>query len=186
MSNTSNAISKLAQEAVNRYTEILLDGTRKVIVDDFRKLLQLMEKYGVSEVSMANNDESWKVRRGPRQVAYAPSMPEFAPIAAPAAPVAAQAAPAAATPAAPAPAAAPAGILITAPTVGTFYAAPSPDDPPFVTVGSVVKADTVVCIIEAMKVFNQIQGEKAGRIVEVLVNSGDAVGFGQPLFRLEP
>jgi acetyl-CoA carboxylase biotin carboxyl carrier protein len=155
-------------------------------LDDFRKLLQLMEKYGVSEVSMANNDESWKVRRGPRQVAYAPSMPEFAPIAAPAAPVPAQAAPAAATPAAPAPAAAPAGILITAPTVGTFYAAPSPDDPPFVTVGSVVKADTVVCIIEAMKVFNQIQGEKAGRIVEVLVNSGDAVGFGQPLFRLEP
>ena len=76
-------------------------------LDDFRKLLQLMEKYGVSEVSMANNDESWKVRRGPRQVAYAPSMPEFAPIAAPAAPVAAQAAPAAATPAAPAPAAAP-------------------------------------------------------------------------------
>jgi acetyl-CoA carboxylase biotin carboxyl carrier protein len=53
-------------------------------------------------------------------------------------------------------------------------------------VGTVVKPDTVVCIIEAMKVFNQIQGEKAGRIVEILVQSGDAVGFGQPLFRLEP
>ncbi|MEY3229073.1 MAG: Biotin carboxyl carrier protein of acetyl-CoA carboxylase, partial [Planctomycetota bacterium] len=67
-----------------------------------------------------------------------------------------------------------------------FYAAPSPDDPPFVSVGTVVKPDTVVCIIEAMKVFNQIQGEKAGRIVEILVQSGEAVGFGQPLFRLEP
>ncbi|MFN5626837.1 MAG: acetyl-CoA carboxylase biotin carboxyl carrier protein [Planctomyces sp.] len=156
-------------------------------LDDFRKLLQLMEKYGVSEVSLSNEDESWKVRRGPRQVAYAPTMPEFAPVAAaPAAPaVAAPAAPAAAAPAA-APVAAPAGILITAPTVGTFYAAPSPEDPPFVSVGTVVKPDTVVCIIEAMKVFNQIQGEKAGRIVEILVQSGEAVGFGQPLFRLEP
>jgi acetyl-CoA carboxylase biotin carboxyl carrier protein len=156
-------------------------------LDDFRKLLQLMEKYGVSEVSLSNEDESWKVRRGPRQVAYAPTMPEFAPVAAaPAAPaVAAPAAPVAAAPAA-APVAAPAGILITAPTVGTFYAAPSPDDPAFVSVGSVVKPDTVVCIIEAMKVFNQIQGEKAGRIVEILVQSGEAVGFGQPLFRLEP
>ncbi|MFN9156401.1 MAG: acetyl-CoA carboxylase biotin carboxyl carrier protein [Planctomyces sp.] len=156
-------------------------------LDDFRKLLQLMEKYGVSEVSLSNEDESWKVRRGPRQVAYAPTMPEFAPVAAaPAVPaVAAPAAPAAVAPAA-APAAAPAGILITAPTVGTFYAAPSPEDPPFVSVGTVVKPDTVVCIIEAMKVFNQIQGEKAGRIVEILVQSGEAVGFGQPLFRLEP
>ncbi|MFN7682554.1 MAG: acetyl-CoA carboxylase biotin carboxyl carrier protein [Planctomyces sp.] len=156
-------------------------------LDDFRKLLQLMEKYGVSEVSLSNEDESWKVRRGPRQVAYAPTMPEFAPVAAaPAVPaVAAPAAPVAAAPAA-APVAAPAGILITAPTVGTFYAAPSPEDPPFVSVGTVVKPDTVVCIIEAMKVFNQIQGEKAGRIVEILVQSGEAVGFGQPLFRLEP
>lgn len=156
-------------------------------LDDFRKLLQLMEKYGVSEVSLSNEDESWKVRRGPRQVAYAPTMPEFAPVAAaPTVPaVAAPAAPVAAAPAA-APVAAPAGILITAPTVGTFYAAPSPEDPPFVSVGTVVKPDTVVCIIEAMKVFNQIQGEKAGRIVEILVQSGEAVGFGQPLFRLEP
>lgn len=154
-------------------------------LDDFRKLLQLMEKFGVSEVSLSNEDESWKVRRGPRQVAYAPAAPEFAPVAAPqVAPAAA--APVAAAPAAAAPAAAPAGILITAPTVGTFYAAPSPEDPPFVSVGTVVRPDTVVCIIEAMKVFNQIQGEKAGRIVEVLVQSGEAVGFGQPLFRLEP
>jgi len=151
-------------------------------LDKFRKLLQLMEKYGVTEVNLQNDEESWKVRRGPRQVAYAPAAvpAEYVPTAA-VAPVAA----AAAVPAA-APAQAPAGITINAPTVGTFYSRPSPDDPAFVSVGSVVKPDTVVCIIEAMKVFNQIQAEKSGRIVEILVQNGDAVGFGQPLFRLEP
>ncbi|MEI7700177.1 MAG: acetyl-CoA carboxylase biotin carboxyl carrier protein [Planctomycetia bacterium] len=150
-------------------------------LDKFRKLLLLMEKHGVTEVSLQNNEESWKVRRGPRQVAYAPTaMPaEYAPVAqaAPAAPVAAAAPPAPA---------APVGITINAPTVGTFYSRPSPDDPVFVNVGSVVKPDSVICIIEAMKVFNQIQAEKSGRIIEVLVQNGDAVGFGQPLFRLEP
>jgi acetyl-CoA carboxylase biotin carboxyl carrier protein len=158
-------------------------------LDKFRKLLQLMEKFGVTEVALQNEEESWKIRRGPRQVAYAPAaypaefaaMPQAQPAVAPAAPapVAAQSAPAAAP-------AAPAGITINAPAIGTFYASPSPDDPPFVTVGSVVKPDTVVCIIEAMKVFNQIQAEKSGRIVEILVENGDAVGFGQPLFRIEP
>ena len=83
-------------------------------------------------------------------------------------------------------AAAPTGITINAPTVGTFYSAASPEDAPFVTVGTVVKPDTVICMIEAMKVFNQILAEKSGRIVEILVENGDAVGFGQPLFRIEP
>lgn len=156
-------------------------------LDKFRKLLQLMEKFGVTEVALQNEEESWKIRRGPRQVAYAPAAypAEFAPVpsaAVPAAPSVASAAPAQPATAA----AAPAGITINAPAIGTFYASPSPDDPPFVTVGSVVKPDTVVCIIEAMKVFNQIQAEKSGRIVEILVENGDAVGFGQPLFRLEP
>lgn len=154
-------------------------------LDKFRKLLQLMEKFGVTEVALQNEEESWKIRRGPRQVAYAPAAypAEFAAVPAAAVP----AAPSVASPAQPAAAAAaPAGITINAPAIGTFYASPSPDDPPFVTVGSVVKPDTVVCIIEAMKVFNQIQAEKSGRIVEILVENGDAVGFGQPLFRLEP
>ncbi|MFM8474749.1 MAG: acetyl-CoA carboxylase biotin carboxyl carrier protein [Planctomycetaceae bacterium] len=156
-------------------------------LDKFRKLLQLMEKFGVTEVALQNEEESWKIRRGPRQVAYAPAAypAEFAPVPATAVPAASSVASAA--PAQPATAAAaPAGITINAPAIGTFYASPSPDDPPFVTVGSVVKPDTVVCIIEAMKVFNQIQAEKSGRIVEILVENGDAVGFGQPLFRLEP
>ncbi len=155
-------------------------------LDKFRKLLQLMEKFDVSEVNLQNDEESWKIRRGPRYAqpsftqGFAPapmmqSAPAVAPVAASApAPVAATAA------------AAPVGITINAPTVGTFYSAASPEDPPFVSVGSVVKADSVICIIEAMKVFNQIQAEKSGRIVEILVENGDAVGFNQPLFRIEP
>ena len=154
-------------------------------LDKFRKLLQLMEKFDVSEVNLQNEEESWKIRRGPRYAAptftqgFAPApMMQAAPVAAPAAasaPAAAAAAPAA-----------PDGITINSPAVGTFYTAASPEDPPFVSVGSVVKADTVICIIEAMKVFNQIQAEKSGRILEILVENGDAVGFNQPLFRIEP
>ncbi len=152
-------------------------------LDRLRKLLQLMEKFDVTETSLQKNGESWKIRRGPRQVAVAPQAVAAAPVAA--------VAPAAAAPVPAAPAAAPAeakpaGITINAPTVGTFYTSPTPDEPTFVNVGSVVQPDTVVCIIEAMKVFNQIPAEKAGKIVEVLVENGAAVDFGQPLYRIEP
>lgn len=151
-------------------------------LDRLRKLLQLMEKFDVTETSLQKNGESWKIRRGPRHVTVAPTAMAAAPVAA---------APAAADPVAPAPAPAPAeakpaGITIDAPTVGTFYTSPTPDDPTFVNVGSVVQPDTTVCIIEAMKVFNQIPAEKAGKIVEILVENGAAVDFGQPLFRIEP
>ncbi|SFJ55809.1 acetyl-CoA carboxylase biotin carboxyl carrier protein [Thermoflavimicrobium dichotomicum] len=71
---------------------------------------------------------------------------------------------------------------ITSPIVGTFYAAPSPEEPPYVQVGSKVKKDTVVCIIEAMKLFNEIEAEVEGEIVEVLVQNGQLVEIGQPLF----
>ncbi|HIE96425.1 MAG: acetyl-CoA carboxylase biotin carboxyl carrier protein [Fuerstiella sp.] len=148
-------------------------------LDRFRKLLQLMEKYGVTEANLQKDGESWKVRRGPRQVAVAPEMTLPAPVAAAPAPVDFSAT----APAAPA---APAGVTIDAPTVGTFYSSPTPEEPTFVNVGSTVQPDTTICIIEAMKVFNQIPAEKAGRIIEVLVANGDAVEFGQPLFRIEP
>ena len=142
-------------------------------LDRFRKLLQLMEKYGVTETQLTNDGESWKVRRGPKEVAVAPAQA--------AAPLAAPAVAAAPTPAA----AKPAGKTINAPTVGTFYSAPSPDEPPFASVGTKVDAETIVCTIEAMKVFNQIPAEMSGTIVEVLVENGDPVEFGQPLFRIE-
>ena len=155
-------------------------------LDRFRKLLQLMEKYGVNEVALQNEGESWKIRRGPRQVAVAPE--QVVQAAAPAPVVAPAAAPAPAPAPAPAAAApsAPEAVTINAPTIGTFYSAPTPEDSAFVSVGSVVQPDTVVCIIEAMKVFNEVHAEKAGRIAEILVQNGDAVSFGQPLFRIEP
>lgn len=149
-------------------------------LDRFRKLLQLMEKYGVNEVALQNEGESWKIRRGPRQVAVAPE--QVVQAAAPAPVVSPAPAP---VPAAAAPSASEA-VTINAPTIGTFYSAPTPEDSAFVSVGSVVQPDTVVCIIEAMKVFNEVHAEKAGRIAEILVQNGDAVSFGQPLFRIEP
>jgi acetyl-CoA carboxylase biotin carboxyl carrier protein len=97
--------------------------------------------------------------------------------------------------AAPAPAAAPAvaakpeakpGQVITSPFVGTFYRASSPETPPFVDVGSVVRKGQVLCIVEAMKLMNEIESEVAGKVAEVFAQNGHAVEFGEPLFRIEP
>jgi acetyl-CoA carboxylase biotin carboxyl carrier protein len=166
-----------------------------------RALLEMMEKHGVTEVNLRKADERWVLRRGPAEVinmmapsGYAPPPPSYAPVPqthhAPA-PAPHAAAPTTPTTPTPAPAAAPApaavdGLVIKSPTVGTFYASPTPGEPPFVKVGSTVKPDTIVCIIEAMKVFNQIPAEVSGTITEILVNNGDAVEYGQPLFRVKP
>ncbi len=77
-------------------------------------------------------------------------------------------------------------VAIESPMVGTFYAAPDPDSPPFVQVGSSVTPDTVVCLVEAMKVFNEVKAETTGVIERVLVKNGEAVEFGQPLFLVRP
>ncbi len=101
-------------------------------------------------------------------------------------PVAAAPAPATAAPAAPAAPVEEKGVaMITSPMVGTFYRAPSPESPMFADIGTSVGADSVVCIIEAMKVMNEIQAELSGKIIEVLVENGDAVEFGQPLFKVK-
>jgi acetyl-CoA carboxylase biotin carboxyl carrier protein len=78
------------------------------------------------------------------------------------------------------------GHVITSPFVGTFYRSPAPDQPPFVEVGTSVKKGGVLCIIEAMKLMNEIEAEVAGKVAEVLVQNGQPVEFGQPLFRIEP
>ncbi len=153
-------------------------------LDRVRELIEMMETHGVTEVNLRKADERWVLRRGPAEVinmmapgGYAPP-PNYAP-----APQAHHApVPQAAAPSTPA---AVDGPVIKSPTVGTFYAAPSPGEATFVKVGSVVKSDTVVCVIEAMKVFNQIPAEISGTITEVLVNNGDAVEYGQPLFRVK-
>lgn len=157
------------------------DSDSNFDLDRFRKLLQLMEKFGVTEANLTKDGESWKVRRGPKHVSYAPEASY-----APPPPVAAPSAPASAPSESSSSPAAPKGITIDSPTVGTFYSSPTPEEPAFVSVGSTVQPDTVVCIIEAMKVFNQIPAEKAGKIVEFLVENGEPVEFGQPLFRIEP
>ena len=146
-----------------------------------KQVVDLMKKSDLSEFEIQDQDFKLRIKR---------DLPGRAPIAAPAAPVAAAPAPVAAAPAAPAAAAAtatadPSIKLVTSPMVGTFYATPSPENPPFVTVGSPIKADSVVCIIEAMKVMNEIQSEIAGTVVECLVANGTSVEFGQPLFRVK-
>lgn len=153
-------------------------------LDKLKQLVEMMESHGLTDVHLRRGDEQWRLRRGPREVMHAVPQ-QYAPapmqMAAPAVAAASPAAPAAATPAADT------GLIdIKSPTVGTFYAAPSPGEPAFVSVGSVVTGETIVCLIEAMKVFNQIPAEVNGTIAAILVKSGDAVEFGQPLFRVRP
>ncbi|MGA8892332.1 MAG: acetyl-CoA carboxylase biotin carboxyl carrier protein, partial [Anaeromyxobacteraceae bacterium] len=105
--------------------------------------------------------------------------PLSAPVPAPAAPAAAPAKPAEKAPEKP-------GHVVTSPFVGTFYRAPSPDSPPFVDVGSVVKKGQVLCIVEAMKLMNEIEAEVDGKIAEILVLNATPVEFGEKLFRIEP
>jgi acetyl-CoA carboxylase biotin carboxyl carrier protein len=151
---------------------------------DFDRLLtlvELMEKHGLTEISLQRGSEKWRLRRAPEIIApaVAASPPSPAPVL-----------PAPGTSASPpTPSSGPANdgsSTINSPTVGTFYSSPTPDDPPFVKIGSTVTPETVVCIVEAMKVFNQIPAEISGTVVEVLVKSGDSVEFGQPLFRVRP
>jgi len=176
---TSNDTPEKAPEADEASTRA--DGPFSLSA--LRELVELMEKHGLTEVSLKTGETQWKLRRGPEVVpGYAAFPAAYAP------PPPAQAAPPtapAATPAAGAPPAAQEGILIKSPTVGTFYAAAGPDDPPFVTVGTRVEPDTIVCLVEAMKVFNQIPAEVSGVIAEVLVKNGDSIEFGQPLFRVK-
>ncbi|MBA3316119.1 MAG: acetyl-CoA carboxylase biotin carboxyl carrier protein [Planctomycetota bacterium] len=144
-----------------------------------RQLVELMEKHGLTEVSLKTGETQWKLRRGPE------SMPAYAGYAPAPLPPAAPPVPSPPTGAAPTAPAAQDGIFIKSPTVGTFYAAAGPDDPPFATVGTRVEPDTIVCLVEAMKVFNQIPAEVSGVIAEVLVKNGDSIEYGQPLFRVK-
>ena len=161
---------------------------------DIKVIVDLMKKNAVSEFEMEEGDfkiklkrESGKPRKG-ETVVVQEAAPMILPAAAatPAAvPVAAATpAPAAPAPAAPAPAAE--GPEVKSPMIGTFYRKPSPDADSFVEVGSVVEPETVVCIIEAMKVMNEIKAEVKGTIAEVLLEDGKPVEYGQALFRIEP
>ncbi|RZO58380.1 MAG: acetyl-CoA carboxylase biotin carboxyl carrier protein [Limisphaerales bacterium] len=154
---------------------------------DIKVIVDLMKKNAVSEFEMEEGDfkiklkrESGKPRKGETVVVQ-----EAAPVILPAAAVPVAAAPAPAAPAT-APPPAPEGPEVKSPMIGTFYRSPSPDADSFVEVGSVVEPDTVVCIIEAMKVMNEIKAEVKGTIAEVLLEDGKPVEYGQALFRIEP
>ncbi len=148
-----------------------------------KKLIELLEESNIDEIEIKEGEESVRISRGAAQPA-ALAAPTHAP--APAAP--APIAPAAAPAAAPAPAAdtgaASAGHSVKSPMVGTFYRSPSPSSPPFVEVGQSVKIGDVICIIEAMKMMNQIEADRAGTIEAILVENAEPVEFDQPLFSI--
>lgn len=149
-------------------------------IDEIKTIVELMSKNDLTEFKVEADGYNLCLKRGSNKVVQSIAMPAVAPIAA--APVA----PVAAAQVADAPAAAPApGKTIDAPLVGTFYRAPSPDATPYAKVGDVVTPETVVCIIEAMKVMNEVKAETSGVVKDILVSDGTAVEYGQPLLVIE-
>jgi len=147
-----------------------------------KKLIQLLEESGLAEIEISEGEESVRIARFSQGAAVSPGAPIQAAV------VASSAAPAAAAPPAPAAAQVPAAHdknLVTAPMVGTFYASPAPGAKSFVEVGQEVRVGQVLCVIEAMKMMNQIESERAGKVVAVLAKNGEPVEFGQPLFAIE-
>ena len=146
-----------------------------------KKLIELLEQSNINELEINEGDDSVRISRGGTAVTYAPTAPA-APVVAPAA--------AAPAPAAPEPAdtnteaEVPAGHIVSSPMVGTFYSAPAPGSPAFVTVGQSVAAGDVLCIIEAMKMMNQIEADKSGTIGAILVEDGEPVEFDQPIITI--
>jgi len=145
---------------------------------EIRALLDLLREYGLSEVEVERGGDRIRLRRDP---APAPAAPAAAPMAA----------------AAPVPAAVPAVepgredrrqhlVTVEAPMVGTFYRAPSPDAEPYAREGDAIKEGQVLCIIEAMKLMNEIESKVSGRVIRVLAENGQPVEYGQPLFLIEP
>jgi len=143
-----------------------------------KKLIELLEESGVAEIEIKEGEESLRISRMSKgvQVSSTPVAPLPAPIAA---------AGAASAPSAPEATATTAGAgeqIVTAPMVGTYYSSPSPGAKEFINIGDEIKAGQVLCIIEAMKMMNQIESEGAGTIRAILVKNGEPVEFGQPLF----
>ena len=145
-----------------------------------KKLIELVEESGITELEVSEEEGSVRISRAtvaaPANVQY--SIPAAAPVAAPAAPAAAPAAPAA-TPEEIA------GHKIRSPMVGTFYRSPSPEAKAFVEVGQTVKVGDALCIVEAMKMMNRIEADKAGVVKAILVNDGEPVEFDEPLIIIE-
>lgn len=146
-------------------------------IERIRRLVELMEQHGLTEVDLRREKQRIRLRRGGAEEPVAVPMP----------------APTAAVTPAPTPVVSPAShadddaniVLIKSPMVGTFYGRPNPEAAPFVKVGERVSSDKIVCIIEAMKVFNEIAAEVSGTIVAVLAEDEEPVEFGKPLFKVD-
>ncbi len=138
-------------------------------LDKIRKLLDLMDANNLAEIEIEEDGVKIRLRKSelPSGTVVTTVPAEERPAAAP-------------------PTEIPSANTVNAPMVGTFYRAPSPDAPPYVDVGDSVTADTVVCIVEAMKVMNEIKSGLDGVVAEILVESGSAVEYGHPMFRIEP
>ncbi len=147
-----------------------------------KKLIELVEESGIAELEISEGEESVRISRSGPAVAPAPVHYAAAPAPVAAAPAAPAAAPAPVAEAAPA---VPAGHQVLSPMVGTFYRSPSPDAKAFVEVGQSVKAGETLCIVEAMKMMNQIEADKSGVVTAILVEDGQPVEFDQPLVVIE-
>jgi acetyl-CoA carboxylase biotin carboxyl carrier protein len=149
---------------------------------DLRKiktLIDLVEQSGIAELEITEGEERVRISRHGSAPAYAPAMPAPAHLAIPAAQLPAQSAPQAAV------APEPTGHQLKSPMVGTFYRSPSPGSPSFVEVGQSVTKGQTLCIIEAMKLLNEIESDTAGVVKAILVENGQPVEYGQPLFIIE-
>ena len=147
-----------------------------------RRFIQLMNEHDLSEIDLRQGEQRIRLRRGPEVVTVAGATPPM-----PSSALTHGNSPAGAVQAGGASTVADAKYMaVRSPMVGTFYAAASPDSPPFVKVGDQVGPETTVCIIEAMKVFNEIPAECSGKIAAVLATNGESVEYGQSLFRVEP
>jgi len=156
---------------------------------EIQNLIKFVAKSGASEVKLEMDDVKITIKTGSEETTYVQQMPMAA------APVMQQAAPAPAAapatevaPAAPTPVASEDSkyVTIKSPIIGTFYRKPSPDKPVFVEIGTDIKEGDVLCVIEAMKLFNEIESEISGKIVKVLVDDSSPVEFDQPLFLVDP
>lgn len=157
-------------------------------LDDIKRLMELMEEKGVVELEIKNaSGEIRLVRENHRApVQAAPVLAVSPPITAALSTQTVIAPPLPPSEETPTPAAQSRGTAIPSPMVGTFYRSPSPDAKPYVDIGSVVEIGEVVCIVEAMKMMNEIQSEIRGRVIKIMAENGKPVEYGQPLFLLEP
>lgn len=157
---------------------------------DIQNLIKFVAKSGASEVKLEMEDIKITIKTGHEskgETTYIQQMPPVVPTSQPAVPqISAEAAPISSPPLAPATSEESKYVTIKSPIIGTFYRKPSPDKPMFVEVGSTIATGDVLCVIEAMKLFNEIESEISGKIVKILVDDASPVEFDQPLFLVDP